>query len=108
MKEVAAVLNVSARTVAFHKDRIMEQLEVASTAELIHTPSSTTSSDAPCQACPARGRESLLRAAVALGIPESADHPRLFAEFAHLDSAAQLSVGLHDFYRLCCREFAQE
>jgi DNA-binding NarL/FixJ family response regulator len=35
MKEVAAVLNVSARTVAFHKYRIMEQLEVASTAELI-------------------------------------------------------------------------
>jgi DNA-binding NarL/FixJ family response regulator len=35
MKEVAAVLNVSARTVAFHKYRIMETLHVDSTAALI-------------------------------------------------------------------------
>jgi DNA-binding NarL/FixJ family response regulator len=35
MKEVAAVLRVSARTVAFHKYRMMEQLEVHSTAALI-------------------------------------------------------------------------
>jgi DNA-binding NarL/FixJ family response regulator len=35
MKQVAAVLNVSARTVAFHKYRMMEQLRVKSTAELI-------------------------------------------------------------------------
>lgn len=35
MKEVAAVLNVTARTVAFHKYRMMEQLKVKSTAELI-------------------------------------------------------------------------
>jgi DNA-binding NarL/FixJ family response regulator len=35
MKEVASVLNVSPRTVAFHKYRMMEQLKVKSTAELI-------------------------------------------------------------------------
>jgi len=35
MKEVANVLNVTAKTVAFHKYRMMEQLKVRSTAELI-------------------------------------------------------------------------
>ncbi len=35
MKEVAAVLNLTPRTVAFHKYRMMEQLHVKSTAELI-------------------------------------------------------------------------
>ena len=35
MKEVASILNVSARTVAFHKYRMMEQLKVKNTAELI-------------------------------------------------------------------------
>ena len=35
MKEVAVVLNLTARTVAFHKYRMMEQLKVKSTAELI-------------------------------------------------------------------------
>ena len=35
MKEVAAVLNITPRTVAFHKYRMMEQLKVRSTAELI-------------------------------------------------------------------------
>jgi|SRR5215831_1771362 len=35
MKEVAAVLNVSARTVAFHKYRIMKQLGLKTTADLI-------------------------------------------------------------------------
>ena len=35
MKEVAAVLNLTPRTVAFHKYRMMEQLRVKSTAELI-------------------------------------------------------------------------
>jgi len=35
MKEVAAVLDITARTVAFHKYRMMEQLKVKSTAELI-------------------------------------------------------------------------
>ena len=35
MKEVASILNVSARTVAFHKYRMMQQLNVRSTAELI-------------------------------------------------------------------------
>jgi DNA-binding NarL/FixJ family response regulator len=35
MKETAAILNLSARTVAFHKYRIMEHLEVRSTAALI-------------------------------------------------------------------------
>jgi DNA-binding NarL/FixJ family response regulator len=35
MKEVAAILNVSARTVAFHKYRMMETLHVDSTAALI-------------------------------------------------------------------------
>jgi DNA-binding NarL/FixJ family response regulator len=35
MKEAAAILNVSARTVAFHKYRMMEQLQVQSTAALI-------------------------------------------------------------------------
>lgn len=35
MKEVAAVLNLTPRTVAFHKYRMMEQLKVKSTAELI-------------------------------------------------------------------------
>lgn len=35
MKETAAILHVSARTVAFHKYRIMEQLQAGSTAALI-------------------------------------------------------------------------
>ena len=35
MKEVGNVLNLTARTVAFHKYRIMQQLKVKSTAELI-------------------------------------------------------------------------
>jgi len=35
MKEVASILNVSARTVAFHKYRMMETLRVDSTAALI-------------------------------------------------------------------------
>jgi len=35
MKEVGSVLNVAARTVAFHKYRMMEQLGVKTTAELI-------------------------------------------------------------------------
>jgi DNA-binding NarL/FixJ family response regulator len=36
MKEIADVLNVTARTVAFHKYRMMEQLGIKTTAELIH------------------------------------------------------------------------
>ena len=35
MKEIAGVLNVAPRTVAFHKYQMMEQLNVKSTAELI-------------------------------------------------------------------------
>lgn len=35
MKEVAAVLNITPRTVAFHKYRMMEQLHITSTAQLI-------------------------------------------------------------------------
>jgi DNA-binding NarL/FixJ family response regulator len=35
MKEVASILNLSARTVAFHKYRIMETLQVNSTAALV-------------------------------------------------------------------------
>jgi len=35
MKEVATVLNITPRTVAFHKYQMMEQLELKSTAELI-------------------------------------------------------------------------
>ena len=35
MKEVAGVLNVTPRTVAFHKYRMMEQLHIRTTAELI-------------------------------------------------------------------------
>jgi DNA-binding NarL/FixJ family response regulator len=35
MKEVADLLNLSTRTVAFHKYRMMEQLKVRSTAELV-------------------------------------------------------------------------
>lgn len=35
MKEVASVLNLTPRTVAFHKYRIMEQLKLRSTAELV-------------------------------------------------------------------------
>lgn len=35
MKEVASILNVTPRTVAFHKYRMMEQLKIKSTAELI-------------------------------------------------------------------------
>jgi len=35
MKEVASVLNVTARTVGFHKYQMMEQLKLKSTAELI-------------------------------------------------------------------------
>jgi DNA-binding NarL/FixJ family response regulator len=35
MKEVASVLNLTPRTVAFHKYRMMEQLKVKTTAELV-------------------------------------------------------------------------
>jgi DNA-binding CsgD family transcriptional regulator len=35
MKEAASVLNLTPRTVAFHKYRMMEQLKIRSTAELI-------------------------------------------------------------------------
>jgi len=35
MKEAASVLNVTTRTVAFHKYRVMEQLEIKTNAELI-------------------------------------------------------------------------
>ena len=35
MKEVATVLNLTPRTVAFHKYRMMERLKLKSTAELI-------------------------------------------------------------------------
>jgi DNA-binding NarL/FixJ family response regulator len=35
MKEVASILNVSARTVAFHKYRMMDQLKIRTNAELI-------------------------------------------------------------------------
>jgi DNA-binding NarL/FixJ family response regulator len=35
MKEVASVLKVTPRTVAFHKYRVMEDLQITSTAELI-------------------------------------------------------------------------
>ena len=35
MKEIGAVLNITPRTVAFHKYRLMEQLHVTSTAELV-------------------------------------------------------------------------
>jgi DNA-binding NarL/FixJ family response regulator len=35
MKEVASILKLTARTVAFHKYRMMEQLNVKSTAELV-------------------------------------------------------------------------
>jgi DNA-binding NarL/FixJ family response regulator len=35
MKEVAGILNITARTVAFHKYRIMAQLKIKTTAELI-------------------------------------------------------------------------
>jgi DNA-binding NarL/FixJ family response regulator len=36
MKQVAAVLNVAPRTVAFHKYRIMKRLGLTNNAELIH------------------------------------------------------------------------
>jgi DNA-binding NarL/FixJ family response regulator len=35
MKEIAAILNVAPRTVAFHKYRMMEQLKIKTNAELI-------------------------------------------------------------------------
>jgi DNA-binding NarL/FixJ family response regulator len=35
MKQVAGILNIAPRTVAFHKYRIMEQLKIKTTAELI-------------------------------------------------------------------------
>jgi DNA-binding NarL/FixJ family response regulator len=35
MKEIASLLNLTPRTVAFHKYRMMEQLKVKSTAELV-------------------------------------------------------------------------
>jgi DNA-binding CsgD family transcriptional regulator len=35
MKEVGNILNIAPRTVAFHKYRIMEQLNIKTTAELI-------------------------------------------------------------------------
>ena len=36
MKEAAAALGITPRTVAFHKYRIMEQLKIKSSAELVH------------------------------------------------------------------------
>jgi DNA-binding CsgD family transcriptional regulator len=35
MKEVADILNVTPRTVAFHKYRMMEQLNIKSSAQLV-------------------------------------------------------------------------
>jgi len=35
MREVATILKITQRTVAFHKYRIMEKLEITSSAELI-------------------------------------------------------------------------
>jgi DNA-binding CsgD family transcriptional regulator len=35
MKQAAAILNVSPRTIAFHKYRMMEHLRVQSTAALV-------------------------------------------------------------------------
>jgi DNA-binding CsgD family transcriptional regulator len=35
MKQVAAILNIAPRTVAFHKYRLMEQINVKTNAELI-------------------------------------------------------------------------
>ena len=35
MKEIGAILNITPRTVAFHKYQIMEQLRIKTTAELI-------------------------------------------------------------------------
>jgi DNA-binding CsgD family transcriptional regulator len=35
MKEIASVLHVTPRTVAFHKYRVMEELNLKTTAELI-------------------------------------------------------------------------
>jgi DNA-binding NarL/FixJ family response regulator len=35
MKEVGSILNVAARTIAFHKYRMMEELEIKSSAELV-------------------------------------------------------------------------
>jgi len=35
MKEVAAILNLTARTVAFHKYRMMQLLNIKSSADLI-------------------------------------------------------------------------
>jgi DNA-binding NarL/FixJ family response regulator len=35
MKEVASILNITARTVAFHKYQIMRQLQITTTAQLI-------------------------------------------------------------------------
>lgn len=35
MKEVASILNIAPRTVAFHKYRMMEQLQITTTAQLI-------------------------------------------------------------------------
>ncbi len=35
MKESAAMLGITPRTVAFHKYRMMQQLKVSSTAELV-------------------------------------------------------------------------
>jgi DNA-binding CsgD family transcriptional regulator len=35
MREVAVILKITQRTVAFHKYRIMEKLEISSNAELI-------------------------------------------------------------------------
>jgi DNA-binding NarL/FixJ family response regulator len=36
MKEVANVLSITARTVAFHKYTMMDQLQIRSSAELVH------------------------------------------------------------------------
>ncbi len=35
MKEIGAILNITPRTVAFHKYRLMEQLSLKTTADLI-------------------------------------------------------------------------
>ena len=39
MKEIGSILNVSTRTVEFHKQRIMELLDLKTNAELVRYPS---------------------------------------------------------------------
>ena len=48
MKEIGSILSVSTRTVEFHKQRIMELLDLKTNAELVRYPSKRACFDRLC------------------------------------------------------------